>query len=407
MGVGSTTFYFLSTNYKQYASDIAYSLAIVLFLLYISDSSEWSSKCGSITRNISYTIFTLGIVLLVFFVSSDYPYGPVCVYAVFIPLWLILNKMVLLPKLDVRIFIGWLSGPFLLTAFFVMISWVTWVFLDVENRWTDITRLHAAEESACVPNFEDLDHCRATPDSDDVCFTVDINEDKILYDEGCAESCTQVYDDCLNSFILWVGPMLVAATLFFLSFMCTFMRAESENGVATFGKIWLFLLFIMWVSASLAGAGRGVTPALAALTLAGFVGTTVFFAVSFSREDRKAKRKIVWSKVTADYGGWLDVFRGLVVLTCTPVILVYFAFSVVNQAVRKMRLPFSMPISDSPGPNGIIESEDFVTKKTRKHIDVFKSWDRVKVSTNAIYWGLAFMTLQVIVSQFTLLLLSW
>jgi hypothetical protein len=317
--------------------------------------------------------------------------------------------MVFLPQKDVRVFIGWLSGPFLLTAFFTMISWMTWVFLDMQNRWTNVTRLHAAEESACVPNFEDIDDCRLTPDSDDVCFTVDIDENKILYPEGCAESCTQVYDDCLNSFILWVGPMLVSATLFFLSFMCTFMRAhsETENGVATFGKIWLFLLFIMWVSASLAGAGRGVTPALAALTLAGFIGTTVFFAVSFSREDRKARRKIVWSNIKADYGGWLDVFRGLIVLTCTPVILVYFAFSVVTQAVRKMRLPFSKTISDLPEPNGIIESEDFVTKKTRKHIGVFKSWDRVKVSTYAIYWGLAFMTVQVIVSQFTLLLLSW
>jgi hypothetical protein len=40
-------------------------------------------------------------------------------------------------------------------------------------------------------------------------------------------------------------------------------------------------------------------------------------------------------KMKEKYGGWADVFRGLLVVTCSPLILGYFVLSFVNQTIRK------------------------------------------------------------------------
>jgi hypothetical protein len=54
-----------------------------------------------------------------------------------------------------------------------------------------------------------------------------------------------------------------------------------------------------------------------------------------------------------------------------------------------------------------VAGSGWFTIEARRFIREFQSWNRTKVFTNAIYWGLAFMVLSVIVSQFTLVFLSW
>ncbi len=76
-----------------------------------------------------------------------------------------------------------------------------------------------------------------------------------------------------------------------------------------------------------------------------------------------------------------------------------------NQCVRSTGIfPCSKPPSDE---NSELASRDIFTTKTRKQINVMKTWDRAKVYTYAIYWGIAFMVLQVIVAKITVVFLSW
>lgn len=412
MGFGLDIFYYFSENYEDYAPTLAGALAIFIVLIYIFDITDWDSKLGIAARHLCYTVIVAGAILLVLFITGNFPYAPIVLYSLLTPLYLILFKAALIRNKEMRIFISWLGGPLFFVSLVVLVVWIGWTFAEEENEWNEATRVAAAEKSGCEPNFDDHPNCKN--ESGDVCFEVHGETSEIIFPEGCSESCTDVYDDCLNAFIVWVGPLLVSMSLVFLSFFSTFLRQDgsSEQGIINFGKLWLFLLFAMWVTASLAGAGSGITATLAAVTLASFVASVFFLSTSFSREDQKARKKQVWKRIKDKYGAHLDAVRGLFVVTCAPVALVYVFLSFMNQCVRRLKcFPCSKKMdagrSNDEGFPQRPEDKDWVTKRTRGQIETFRSWDRSKVYTYAVYWGIAFMVLQVLVAQFTLLFLSW
>lgn len=157
-------------------------------------------------------------------------------------------------------------------------------------------------------------------------------------------------------------------------------EGSREKDVLNFGVVWIFLIFALWVMTSLAGTAAGVTAALVALTLASFVASAMFIAVSFSKEERIQNAEAVFERLQQKYGKHLDVVRAFFVVTCAPIVLVYLGFSMVNQFVRRLGI---FPCSQPPG-----DKEDILTARTRQQVDVIKSWDRSKVYTFAVYWGI-------------------
>eukprot|EP00567_Pseudictyota_dubia_P016077 CAMPEP_0197436476 /NCGR_PEP_ID=MMETSP1175-20131217/3917_1 /TAXON_ID=1003142 /ORGANISM="Triceratium dubium, Strain CCMP147" /LENGTH=900 /DNA_ID=CAMNT_0042965775 /DNA_START=350 /DNA_END=3052 /DNA_ORIENTATION=+ len=419
MGFGLSVFQFVAGHMEQYAYYLAAALTGFIFSLYMLDFSYWETKCGKIMRRISWGIFVLGCMVVILFLSGEYPYGPICLFAVLTPMWLVLMKHLFYDRKSTRVYVSWLSGPLFFVSLLTVLLWLIWTFLRDENEWNEVTRLEAAEETGCEPNFEEYPDCQNS--EGDVCFEVVPTPPDVIFPEGCDEECVKVYDQCLNTFILWVGPLLVSLALFFLSFFCTFLRTEgtNEKDIINFGKLWIFLLFAMWVTASLAGMGSGVTAALLALTLASFAGTFVFLAASFSRPDQKEQAKAVWRRVKAKYGDHLDTARGLAIVVTLPLALIYVGLSFINQCVRRTRIfrcsrsPERSTADDDSdqGGDGRSHSDDakmdWITDRTRQQVNTVKSWDRSKVYTYAIYWGAAFMVLSVIVAQLTVLFLSW
>lgn len=165
-------------------------------------------------------------------------------------------------------------------------------------------------------------------------------------------------------------------------------------------------MFAMWVTAALAGIGSGVTSALVALTLASFTGSVVFLASTLSRHDQKEQVKELWGRVRDSYGSYLDAARGLAIVVTAPVALFYLAMSFLNQCVRRLGIFWCSKsiIYEGDDPN---EKRDWLTERTRGQLEGFRLWDRTKVYTYAIYWGIGFMIMTVLVSQFTVLFLSW
>lgn len=436
MGFGLDIFSFLSKCEKN-AYWLAGALVGLFLLLYIFDISYWKSKLGKACRYMGYLILLLGTIAFVLFISTEHPYGPICLFSVLTPMWLILTKELFHPQKNTRVYVTWLTGPLFFISIVTLLVWFVWTFLGDANEWNEVTRLADAEESGCEPDFTDYPDCRKSEGSDEVCYEIDRTNYKIIFPEGCDEVCTEVFESCLNTFILWVGPLLAALSLFFLSFICSFLRVDDnpEKAMMSFAKLWMFLLFAMWVTASLVGAGMGLTACLAAFTLAAFVGSTVFLLASFSRDDRKDQSRSLRKRIATKYGAYMDIFRGLLVVTCAPVALIYVGMSFLNQCVRRTKsFPCSKRIasnenedSELPAEERVIqkssksiattesertvemppEDRDWVTVKTRRQIENFKTWDRSKVFTYAVYWGIGFMTLQVVVAQFTLLFLSW
>jgi len=403
MGFGEQIYYTLAIEMGHYGYALAAALAAFIFFLYMFDADEWSSHCGSVLLDVCVLFIVCGSVLLVLLIADQFPEGMVCLFAVFHPLWLLALKLMCYAHKDTRAFVSWLSGPLLVTSLSVAIAWVAWVFSDPDNEWNIVARVVAAERTGCEPQFEDYPDCRKEPGSEETCFYVEKSDGKeeIIFPEGCDWECTKVYATCPNGFILWVGPVLISMTTFFLSFFCTFLRTEGarEKDVLNFGIIWIFILFAMWVTTSLAGTAAGVTSALAALTLASFVASAMFIAVSFSKEERAQNSVAVFERLRQKYGKHLDVARGLFVVTCAPIIMVYLGLSMMNQLIRRCGI---WPCSQPAGTEGGI-----FTTRTRRQVEVMKSWDRAKVFTYATYWGIAFITLQVLVSRLANVFLSW
>mmetsp|Transcript_26650 Transcript_26650/g.38076 ORF Transcript_26650/g.38076 Transcript_26650/m.38076 type:complete len:1055 (-) Transcript_26650:72-3236(-) len=402
MGLGEHIYYAISDRFGEYSYSLALALLASMLGLYMFDAECWSGKLALIFLDLSTMIIVLGVVLLTLCIADQFPYGMVCLFAIFQPLWLLAVKLIFYAKVDTRAYVSWLSGPLFLTSLCTGAAWMVWVFSNPENQWNLLVRMELAERSACMPNFEEYPDCRLggmNSTQEETCFSI---ENGVLeFPEGCDQSCTGVYNDCTNGFILWVGPVLVGMTMFFLSFFCTFLRTEGtkEKDIFNFGKVWLFILFAIWVTTSLSGMASGVTSALAALTLASFVASAVFIVVSFDRDARKDNTAAVFKRLQDKYGENLDFARGLFVATCAPIVLIYFCFSITNQLIRKTRIfPCSHPVGDS---------NDIFTTRTRRQIDQMKTWDRVRVYTIAVYWGIFFMVMQVLVAKLTVVFLSW
>ena len=442
MGKGMDWFYYLAEIYGEYASLVGTATAVFFLVLYMLDAD--SCRRHPYVQRICGLILILGICLTLLFMVGDYPYGPICLFAFVTPLWLItLNQFQIMGRIRTRVYVTWLSGPLFFISVLVGITWLIWTFLDEENGFNQTTKAIFAEATGCEANLVDYPNCSAAAaavsnntgsgtsqisangtstdgstmategstltevleddEEEALCFETVESPPSIIYADGCDASCPQdVYSGCLNAFILWGGPLLVSLVLFFLSFFSTFLRsANSEKDIVNFGKLWIFLLFTMWLTASLAGVAAGLTSALLALTLASFVGSIIFVAMTRSRDEGKEQAIAFWARINENYAAHLDVARALFLITCSPFIAIYVVLSFFNQMVRKIGLPCSKKLKTPEA------HFDYITKRCRAQMTSIQSWDRTKVLTYAIYWGMAFMILSVIVAEFTVLFLSW
>jgi len=410
MGIGLSTFYYLSENYQVYAYYLGLALASGAFILYLLDCYYWASKTGIALRRLFIILFVAGASILTLIMCGDYPYGPIALFIVLTPLWMVLVRAVVYNKIEPRVYVSWLSGPFFLISTLAFFSWLAWTLASDENDWNFITSLAEADESGCEPNFVDYPDCQG--DDGNVCWTADLDTNSLTFGDDCSELCTNVYEDCFNSFILWAGPFLVSLGFMFLSFVATFMRPSERRSTAEqdgtkFVKVWVFLLFGMWVGASLAGAGAGVSTTLAALTLSSFIAAAIFLAISYNQIERQEQMGRIGAALVEKYGNHFDVFRGLLIVTCAPVFMLYFGVSFVIQRIRSIKFcDYTKPPVDTKSLRNVTGNGWF-TVEARRFIREFQSWNRTKVFVYAVYWGLAFMILNVIVSQFTLVFLSW
>lgn len=409
VGYGLTTFYYLSEHYEKYAPVLGALVAMFLFVLYLLDFTDWKSTTGKIFRTLSIALISLGCMFTVLFYTGKHPYGPIAVYTIFTPIWLGWTKQIFYPRKAMKTYIQWHGGPLLFVSFVILTMWIIWILIAEDHEWNDVMRLADAEESGCHPDFTKHQECRAPGTDDKVCFIVDAKNNDILFPKGCPSNCTEVYQNCSNTFILWVGPLLVSISLIFTSFFTTFFKADTgQSDMVQFAKLWMALLFAMWVTASLAGAGAGVSTTLTAMTLASFIASAIFMASMWSRSEQKMYVKQMWQKIHDKFGNYLDVLRGLFIVTCAPILVLYLCLSVLNQLVRRSEIfPCTKKTQQWHNDEEEVPANTWLTKKTYKQVQIFRSWSRVKVFTYAIYWGIFFMTLNVLVSKFTILFLSW
>jgi len=410
MGFGVTTFYFFAENLSQYIIPLASGLGGSVTILYLLDVQDWSSCVGDALRKVFITTVVIAAFALALFAAGDYPYGPIFVFVIMTALFMEGVQLIFYRKTASKTYLHWLSGPLFFVSFLTFLSWLIWTFLSDSNEWNTNIALADAKTSGCKANFADYPDCRSNEAKGGTCFRVNLFADNALtFEENCDESCIQVYDHCYNTFIIWVGPFLASIGLLFLSFFASFLRVDGtpEQEASKFASVWLFLLFAFWVAASLAGVGQGVSTTLAVLVLASFIAAAIFLAIAYNSKERKDRFDAVKKHLLEKYGSLLDVFRGLLVVTCTPVIIFYILVSFVKQRVRRISLLVCSKTPSTTQNLTDVTSNGWFTVEAQRLIRHFQSWDKTKVIVYAIYWGLAFMILNVIVFQYTLVFLSW
>lgn len=408
-GYGLQIFYFLSEHASYYGYWLGLLLVPYAFLLYLYDFYYWDNegKCGDIAKKVCVAILAIGMSVVSILVASDFPYAPICLYVIMLPLWMIVIGEMFYSNIRLKRFITWLSGPLLLLSMLVFTSWIVWILWDEKNEWNPTIGLSEADDSGCDPDFEQYPDCQ--DEDGGVCFTFTNSDTVIHFPEGCDKSCVAVYDACLNTFILWAGPLLASCGLLFLSYFSTFLRVDgsTEQDVVKFGKLWLSLLFGTWVYASLSGAAVGISTALAFLTFSGFIASAVFLAVSYSNLERRAQFQQTMELISDRFSSWFDVARGLLVVTCSPIFIVYMFISALKQRIRRISFcNISNQPVESKSLKNVVGSELF-TVECRRQLREIQAWNKSNVFTYAMYWGILFMSVAVIVAKFTLLFLAW
>ena len=127
-------YYAIADEFGEYADMLAIFLVSFMFLLYMLDADQWSSVFGILVLDLSVLITVAGFVLLVLLLAYQYPYGMVCLFALFNPLWLLTVKLVLYTNKSTRVFVSWLSGPLFTISSLIALAWALWVFADQSHQ---------------------------------------------------------------------------------------------------------------------------------------------------------------------------------------------------------------------------------------------------------------------------------
>ena len=229
MGLGENFYYELSRAFGEYAYIFAGALGIFTFFFWILDIDEWNSALGNMVRFVSVAGMFIVFLILVILVSHEVPFGIITLYAIINPLFLLGVKSVFYRQRDTRTFVAWLSGPLFFIAASTAATFIVWCCVDYSNAWNTVTKVVAAEQTHCVPNFEAYPQCAKVDGS--TCFYVDYSKgrEELVFPPGCDNTCLHVYNGCSKGFILWAGPVLISLSMMFLSFFCSWMRAGESS----------------------------------------------------------------------------------------------------------------------------------------------------------------------------------
>jgi len=401
-------------QYREAAVNSRNIEIVLLFALYFLDCEQWTSKIGAMVR--STTIVVVMCSAVVFFVSGGMinPYWLILLYTVGIPAWFIITKHIFYRNIIFRDYVAWLTGPLLAAGILCVIGWGYWISLSPLNEWTPELKVKIAEYEIDWPTRyssweEDLQNLPSVCHASDanltdsgLCFKWNETTQEIdMLTDKCGLHCSKIYDSCFVAFVVWATPLIVGLALIFCSFICSFLKPESSsNAPRMFFKVFILLLFGLWCTASLAGAGAGIGKAFAYFMFAAMLAISMILMATFgspSGDHGKAALENFKNKID----GKENLLKSLLLVTSTPPIMFYFFLSIINQLVRRLRLPMSAPVEKEGPGSGCL------TKIASTQLSNFKTWHHAKVLTYMMYWGIGYIIMQVIMAKLTVVLLSW
>jgi len=440
MGWGLSTYSILTTTTSALFLPELILLAALTLGLYWCDVVYWQSCGWQVSWGMVWLLLTTAFSLTLL---EALPFAPLALLiAIWIPLWMILFFRILLPKTtnNDTTSIRPTFIPFCIVAIVTFLSWFVWTFLSDDNEFNSHVALNDAVESGlCSPkiiDFEEYPECQVAPDGT-ICYSF---ADATEYNANstnstttsCPEYCLEIlYEHCYTPFFIWSGPLLLSLGL--LSLGCwihvlfkqqqdastTTTDCSSDSSTTILKKkssiniwfsFWAFVLFGLWVSASLWGLGTGVSTTLLVLTVSCLVAILLLLwllPLSNNDNNKANETETIWNRLglnSIESYYTSTAMRGLLVLTCLPLVVIYLALQLVRQMIRSLTKGWFVPSSDHVD---IHNTSSCWTTEALAVIKELQSWQpRTAILVTAMYWSLAFFFLTVFGAQLTIVLLS-
>ena len=398
-----------------------------MLTLYLMDFSFWTSLPARIVRGICLVLVACMCVLLVLLRARSTPHGLILLYTMGTVAWFISMKHLFFNKVIFRDYVSWIAGPMFAASICTLGVWIHWIQLSTDNSWSPERKVQYAKEFKWDSELTEGDYlnkedCRRkvgagagavyAKDPYSTCMPDSKEGSKSYFNnikdssEYCPTYCAQLYDSCTVSFMVWATPFIVALVMLFLSFICAFLNPQSSaQAPTTFGKIFCILIFGLWCTASLSGAGQGINESFATFFIGASVSIAMIIVATFGvpNNTEDLHNLETFKNIKKKYGWMADFMKATLISTSSPIIAVYMALSAINQTIRRLGVfPFSVKLNKSEG-----EDKMWITRNAKAQVVEFKRWDHAKVYSWAIIIGITYMAMQVIAAKFTVLFLSW
>lgn len=386
-------------------------MGAVFLFAYLFDINVWNPQ--GILATIFSTMVALVTVIALLCLTGTNPQVPICIFTVAVPLFLVGLKHVLFRSVSTVAYLQKISGILVFVGSVVACIFLTWIILPMiysnlpfidptrmGNEWDSETRAFYAYRAGCKADYEDLSHCE-NYDTFEPCFFRYQSEGAqpyVHFSSICTNDCLDIYDECPTPFIIWVNPGLAALSLIIMGFIAKFINPNNvmNEKVTTVIKSSAVFLFLLWIFASLAGAGGGITESLITFAISMFIGTSIMAATVLWRETTDGD---IIAKAMENNKNYLDIMKGFVLLAFSPLIPVYLILSALSQIVRKAK----SCVTGVP-----LEYKGCLTQKCAEQLDDFKTnWNHSTVLSYSVYWGAAYVFFNVLASKFTTVFLSW
>ena len=241
---------------------------------------------------------------------------------------------------------------------------------------------------------------------------------------GCKEdeklsACKVGTPDCLAAFMLWASPFLMSFLVFLFGGAMHFVAGsakEAKSGeeqkstyrLQSFGRAMLFLVLLLWLGASIAGANMQLSNVIVSFAFLGLLLVAVIMAVAFGgRKMQETLMETKFVKLATQDPFWSNVGRGLALFVCGPVFLAFLPVASLKRSIRKCR---SSPDVSAPiveGGSSTAEGRPFKEVAAFQLIKDSRSWPWTTVLSYAWMWGFAYFAMQAIVMTMTTLFMAW
>ena len=402
------------------------------------------------------------------FLVNEYPYGPICLYLICLPAFLLtLYWSVLHYCMEPRDFTGALAIPLAIVSMIGIAVWIYWV--NTHENWGKRTREIYAQggwheygmlcpggpiyngtivesknddkpfamidgKNAHLIHYGNEARWKNKPDMqyqdsswvrnkdrywyrvqhprphDTTIVTYEDDKGDTVIDDDYFSAASQLVDDdtyidCLTPFLMWASPFIAALATFFYACIAYFLDSNAKHSAPkSFGYVIMFLGFGLWCAASLSGAGSGVTEAFFAFMFMAIIGLgfMVLGAFGLKGVSTEVEQGEFVTEMKQKYAGYSEVLKGLFVVTCAPLFLVYVFISFLNQMMRRAACCVCTRELKSDR-----DKELWVTRTCYEQIIHALQWEWTGVITYANYWGAAAMIMNVIIAKYVLIFLAW